>query len=222
MTHKTENHSCLVIFDFDGVIADSKTAYAQQMSETLNQFSDKQFTLENILSRVGNTDLRDDFKEFLETEDSEIIDSAIQTYVDLTDKYSYLRKLYPNANRILEKIHVSHFTGIVSRKPQKRMDHWLQYFNIMHLFDYPIGTIERTKSDAILRIQEKYRIPSDRTFMIGDTEFDIKSAKQAGVKSVFAFYGASEPEKVLKLNPDFIINDLEEILSILSNCEKRA
>lgn len=210
-------NSLLIIFDFDGVLADSKEAYTTQMQKTLEFFTNKEIPTKEIKSRVGNTDQRDDFKEFLETDDSSVIDSAIQMYVDLTEEYAYMRTLYPNVRAVLEEIHRNHFTGIVSRKPQERMEYWLNHFKITHLFDIPIGTLERTKTPAIQRIINKLKISKSKTFMVGDTAFDIKSAKSAEVHSILALYGASKPEDVLKLKPDFVIKDIMEILEILED-----
>ncbi|MCG3226601.1 MAG: HAD family hydrolase [Candidatus Heimdallarchaeota archaeon] len=217
---KNSKNSLLIIFDFDGVLADSKKAYTTQMQKTLEVFANKKISAEEIRSRVGNTDQRDDFIEFLGTSDPEIIESAIDMYVKLTEKYAYMRTLYPGVREVLEKLHKEHFTGMVSRKPQERMDYWLNHFKITHLFDIPIGTIERTKTPAILKIMKKLEIEKDKTIMVGDTEFDIQGAKGAEVHSILALYGASEPEKVLKLNPDFTISHISEILSIVNEFER--
>ncbi len=218
---KNKRCSYLVIFDFDGVIADSKDAYTAQMRETLESFSDIQISDEDIKARVGNTDQMDDFKEFLKTDDSKIIDSAIKMYTDLTGKYAFLRTIFPNVASTLEQIKKNHFTCIVSRKPQDRMEFWLKYFNLSQYFDYPIGTVERTKAKAIQKLMNYYEIPPERTLMIGDTEFDITSAKRARVLSIAALYDNPEPQKLLDLSPDYTIKKFEDILQILEElCEK--
>lgn len=210
-----------MLFDFDGVIADSKDAYTAQMRETLEYFSDLEISDEIIKSRVGNTDQKDDFIEFLKTDDSIVLDDALKMYVGLTGKYAFLRTLFPDVNKTLETIKRHHYTGIVSRKSQERMDFWLKYFNISHLFDYPIGTLEKTKTPAIQKIMNYYQIPNNRTLMIGDTEFDIKSAKNAGVVSVAAIYDNPNPQKLLELNPDYVLEKFENIIEIIEElCEK--
>jgi phosphoglycolate phosphatase len=221
MKRNTEN-SLLIIFDFDGVLADSKTAYTTQMQKTLEIFANKAISEEEIRSRVGNTDQRDDFIEFLETNDPEIIEAAIEKYVELTEKYAYMRSLFPEVREVLEKVHKDHFTGIVSRKPQDRMEYWLSHFNITHLFDIPIGTTERSKAPAILKIMNELKMDKNKTIMVGDTEFDIQGAKNAEVYSILALYGAAEPEKVLKLNPDYTISHITEIFDIINEFQSNS
>ena len=206
MNSKGLNSSLLIIFDFDGVLADSKDAYAAQMKETIESISKKTFSEKIFSERVGNTDQKDDFKFFLETEDRNVIMEAAKKYEELTPKYAHLRSLYPGIRRIVENLHRIHYTGIVSRKPQDRMEYWLNFYDIQEHFDYPIGTVENTKSHAIRRIMSHYGFSSERTMMIGDTEFDIQSAKEAGVISVAATYGSSKLGDLLKLKPDFVLN----------------
>jgi len=221
MMSKNKKCSFLVIFDFDGVIADSKDAYTAQMRETLESFSNVTFSDDDIKSRVGNTDQKDDFSDFLRTDDPNIIDSAIKMYADLTSKYAFLRTLFPNVASTLDQIKKKHYTCIVSRKSQERMEFWLKYFNISQYFDYPIGTLERTKATAIQKLMNYYEIPIDRTLMIGDTEFDIISAKKASVLSVAALYDNPEPQKLIDLSPDYTIEKFEDILLILEEVCKR-
>ena len=222
MNSKDINSSLLIIFDFDGVLANSKDAYAAQMKETIESISKKTFSKEIFSERVGNTDQKDDFKFFLETDDSEVIMEAVMKYEELTPKYEHLRSLYPGIRKIVSSLHNTHYTGIVSRKPQERMEYWLNFFNIQDHFDYPIGTVESTKSHAIRRIMTHYGFSYERTMMIGDTEFDIKSAKEAGVISVAATYGSSKPNELLKLKPDFVLNNPDEITvvvnEVMNNC----
>ncbi len=214
MDARNTKECLLIIFDFDGVLADSKKAYTIQMQETIEFFTKKKIPDEVFNLRGGNTDQRHDFIEFLGTNKPEFIDEAIIHYVSLTEKYSYLRELYPNVRKTLEDLKKQHIIGLVSRKSHERMEKWLHHFKITHLFDRPIGTLENSKSNAIKEIMDEFAIPNERTIMVGDTEFDILSAQEASVNSVLALYGAEEPETALALSPTYSINSIEEILKI--------
>ena len=221
MFSKNLNTAFLVIFDFDGVLSNSKEAYANQMLETLESFSVTNITIEEIKARVGNTDQRSDFIEFFQTNNPTLIDSAMKKYEELTEKYAYCRDLFPGVVDVLEVLHKKNFLGIVSRKAQERMDYWLKHFNITHFFDIPIGTLENTKADAIKRIMTKLKMPKNRTLMIGDTEFDIISAKGAGVYSILALYDAADSEKALRAKPDYCINKLSDIFNVIEDIKQK-
>ncbi|TFG10664.1 HAD family hydrolase [Candidatus Heimdallarchaeota archaeon] len=214
MIERDVENCLLIIFDFDGVLANSQIAYACQMQETVEHFTKQKIPINVFLKRGGNTDQAQDFMEFLGTDDFEEIDKAIIHYVSLTEKYAYLRDLYPNVRTTLEELRKNHFIGLVSRKTHERMLKWLHHFKLTHLFDKPIGTLENSKANAIDDIRAEFQIPTERTLMVGDTEFDITSAMDAEVSSVLALYGAEKPEAALALGPTYVINSIEEILEI--------
>ena len=205
----------LIIFDFDGVLADSKDAYAAQMKETIEKLSNYVYSIDVFKERIGNTEQKEDFAFFLQTKDEAILTKAVEVYRELTPKYEHLRNLYPGVRKIIKDLHSKYITGIVSRKRQSRMEYWLSYFNIREYFDYPIGTVEDCKSHAIRRIMNHYKISIDRTLMIGDTEFDMQGAKEAGVISVAAMYGSSKPEELSKMQPDFSISSPTQIYDVI-------
>jgi len=209
----------LIIFDFDGVIVDSKEAYVLQMQDTIEKISGIKIDKRVFEKRFGNTDQKSDFIEFLKTEDAEIISQAIQTYASLTDEYSSLRKLFPKVKSSLFSINQRYYTGIVSRKSQNRLEKWLEYYKIADFFDEVIGTLENSKANAILRIVEKLSVSKENTVMIGDTEFDIISANEAEVISIVAMYGATQPKKVLELKPDYKIRSFDEIEMLIEQIQ---
>ena len=214
MKTKTKDNF-LIIFDFDGVIVDSKDAYALQMQDTIEKVSGIKIDKRVFEVRVGNTDQKSDFIEFLKTEETEIINQAVKVYVSLTDKYTNLRKLFPKVKTSLIRINKKYYTGIVSRKNQNRLEKWLEYYKIADFFDVIIGTLEKSKAKAISSIAEKLSISKENTVMIGDSEFDILSAKEAKVISIVAMYGATQPKKVLELKPDYQIRSFDEIETLV-------
>ncbi len=215
MIPRNEEKCLLIIFDFDGVLADSQSAYAFQMQETVEYFTNKKIPEDVFRERGGNTDQRKDFMEFLGIDYPQVIDQAITHYVSLTEKYSYLRDLYPNVHSTLEDLKKEHFVCLISRKTNERLLKWLHHFKITHLFDLQIGTLENSKSSAIHEMMSKFSVSPKRTLMVGDTEFDIQSAQEAGVSSVLALYGAEKPDKALALSPTYSINSIEEIFEVI-------
>ena len=51
--------------------------------------------------------------------------------------------------------------------------------------------------------------------MVGDSEMDIRCGKNAGAKTCAVSFGYREITELKKNNPDYIINDLKGILSII-------
>ncbi|UJG41661.1 MAG: HAD family hydrolase [Candidatus Heimdallarchaeum aukensis] len=206
----------VVIFDFDGVISDSKRAYALQMQETIKKISGKDISISEFDKRGGNTDQIDDFKHLLQTEDRSVLDKASKIYQELTVKYKNMRKLYPGVKETLKKVREMCKIAIVSRKEQNRLIEWINFYSIGELIDKAIGTLDHSKAPAIKRVLEEFNCQPEEALMVGDTAFDIVSAKEAKVRSVLAKYGTTMYEEAVEQKPDFIIDSISEIITLIN------
>lgn len=56
--------------------------------------------------------------------------------------------------------------------------------------------------------------PTD-ILVVGDTEADIKYAQNIGARIVWCSYGYGEQEKCRQLKPDFVVQDLNEVMSLV-------
>jgi pyrophosphatase PpaX len=54
----------------------------------------------------------------------------------------------------------------------------------------------------------------DRAVMIGDSHLDIEAGRNAGVQTIRATYGFHK-EKLEEPNPDFMIDDIKDLLKLL-------
>jgi len=52
------------------------------------------------------------------------------------------------------------------------------------------------------------------TFYVFDTIGDFTETKEAGVKSVAVGWGWHSPDDLLKLKPDYFVNDREQLLNL--------
>jgi pyrophosphatase PpaX len=68
--------------------------------------------------------------------------------------------------------------------------------------------------EPILRALELLNISSAEAIMVGDTESDMEAAKAADVKTVAALYGFAG-EQLRTLEPDYVIQNIAELLAIL-------
>ena len=63
----------------------------------------------------------------------------------------------------------------------------------------------------IIEICDELFIDLSKTVMVGDTEFDILMARNAGTKSIAVTYGAQSQSKLLVTKPDLIAHSAEEL-----------
>ncbi len=203
----------LLIFDLDGTIMDTwneiKLAFETIFSKRGIDLDEKElrmavgFPLEEVIKFLTGTYNEDLVKEvrnaFLSIEPRKIkMFEGIKKVIDLPVKKAVLTS----------KGNLGTFRD-------------LKYLGIEDKFQY-IVTADMVKNkkpdpEGILKILENLKEKPEDTFMIGDTEMDILAAKNAGTKSVAVTWGNRTEEFLRKYNPDFIVKNPEELVTLVKN-----
>jgi phosphoglycolate phosphatase-like HAD superfamily hydrolase len=67
---------------------------------------------------------------------------------------------------------------------------------------------------AIKRAKEKFNFKGE-VFVIGDTPNDIIAGKEANVKTIVVATGVYSKKKLMKFNPDYVFENLEDTNKII-------
>lgn len=86
----------------------------------------------------------------------------------------------------------------------------LEIFDFVSSADFIAG-----KSFTLKRLSKKYNLEPSRTLYLGDTTRDIKDSKRAGMKVAGVTWGFNTGTLLAKYEPDYLLNDPKEILTIL-------
>ena len=124
-------------------------------------------------------------------------------------------KMYPKIDKILR--HPSK-KAVLTSKRRRGAIRDLELLGISHYFSIVVAVENLTKPkpdpEGILKIIRLLGSDVD-VYYIGDTEIDILTAKNAGVKSIAVTWGFRNRDFLEKYKPDFIVTTPEEILDII-------
>ena len=62
---------------------------------------------------------------------------------------------------------------------------------------------------------EKYGFSAEDILFIGDSLIDIETGRNAGVETVIFSYGFSDHATLDKENPDYLLSNCEELLTLI-------
>ena len=122
--------------------------------------------------------------------------------------------IYPEAKKVLEKLYrAGKKLAVVSSHPGNILCEEAKEYGLEKYFGFFVGDI-KDKTEAILDICKKSNtIPSlQNVAYIGDSIYDTRVAKGAGVYSIAITGGYHTKEKLQTENPDKIIENLAELL----------
>jgi phosphoglycolate phosphatase-like HAD superfamily hydrolase len=207
-----------IVFDLDGTLVKShETIYRTTIKalETLNLNSDIN---ENKFYNMLGHHFADIFDECgIEVPDVEYFIKIYKGYYfDFIDH----SELYSNALNVLEFLKTKNIkTGLLTTKAQDQADLLSEYFNMNKYLD----VIEGRKNGVnikpspvqFLKICEEVGADPKNSLMVGDTELDILCGKNAGAKTCAVSYGYRDVEEIKKLQPDYLIDNLSQLMNII-------
>ena len=190
-----KNKYKLVIFDFDGVIIDSKINMKNSWNDVRRKLN-LNCKFESYFKHIGIP-----FREILIK--NQIFDNHKK--IEFIYKKSSLKnknkiKIYNKAKIILEHLSKTKKISIVTSKDKYRTKSFLNHFKLR--FDMVLSPSKKLKGkpskDMLTHTLKKFRISKKDACYIGDTEYDYLASKAAGIDFIFARYGYGNYKKKYK------------------------
>ena len=203
----------LLIFDLDGTIVDTW----EEIKITFEMvFTKKGIPLDYIKLRMAiGLPLNKVIEKLIGQEDIKLMREIRQTFLDI---YPRRIKMFDGMQEILN---IPAKKAILTSKGEMGTIRDLKYLGIVDKFSIII-TADRIKHkkpdpEGIYTILKKTCEKKENVFMIGDTEVDILSAKNAGVNSIAVTWGYRNREFLKNYNPNFIVTTGKELKAVLQN-----
>ena len=211
-----------VIFDLDGTLLDTLQDLADSVNLALKTHQLPPRSLEEIRAFVGNgvnTLIKRSLPQDLAEDEKihqKVLDSFMEIYQANKDKTT---KLYPGIEDMLETLALSGYDmAILSNKPHYHLVPICQkYFSYPFAFVYGQrkGIPKKPDKNSLLSIIDEMGLKKEEVIYVGDSEVDIKTAKNADVKVIAVSWGFRDYEFLEKLIPDALVTHPDELVAYL-------
>lgn len=206
----------IILFDLDGTLIESTEAITSTFHHAFDVHGVKNPTDKEIQALIGYP--LDIMFARLGVDEQRVWD-FVDTYKKRYRVISKIKtKLLRHAREAVELASSFATLGIVTTKTGLYSQELMEHFGIMHHFKTLIGRehVDNPKPHAepILKALDTINIKDDNIWMIGDTELDLLSAKNAGVNSIGVLCGYGTKES-LELHTKNIFNDAYEAVKYL-------
>jgi pyrophosphatase PpaX len=207
----------VVLFDFDGTVIDSGAIIIASMRHATKTVLGRDIPDEELGRAVGGSGLieqmrlidpeRVDELVAVYREHNEPLHAEISECVGMTD---VLTRLKGEGRRL----------GIVTAKRQETVELAFSYLPLEHFFDIVVGSddTERHKPDPqpLQHALERLDVDRDEAAYVGDSPFDVRAAKAAGMHAIAVTWGGIHPRARLEAEePDAVVETPEELLAVL-------
>jgi phosphoglycolate phosphatase len=210
----------LIVFDWDGTLMDSAgqiIACMEAAFEDLSLDSPGPDAIRNIIG-LGLTEA---VSSLVPDADDELVQQLYQAY-----RRHFLHPdtpssdLFPGVEETLETLRkADYLLAVATGKGRAGLDKVLadtglgEYFVVSRCAD---ETFSKPHPEMLNQILDVCGVEGNQALMIGDTEYDLQMATNAGMKSVAVSYGAHEVARLQKHQPLACLDSLTELPAYLN------
>ena len=207
-----------ILFDFDGTLVDASKAIIQTFNSVVTRFGLDPWTHNRITTGIGKPlvtlfqEIRPECRPFQ-------LQEMLKAYEELAgEEDPRAVRLKPNVRLTLASLNERVRMGIVTSRRSTGARNILRHFELEQYFSAVIGieNVDRPKPDAepLRMALDLLGVSAEEALMVGDTPDDVRSARNAGVKSAGVTTGHQALSDLLAAEPDFIIHDLSELTEL--------
>ncbi|HUS06166.1 MAG TPA: HAD-IA family hydrolase [Bryobacteraceae bacterium] len=215
----------LLIFDLDGTLIDSKLDLAHAVNATRASLGMEGLPLEVIAAYVGNGApvlvRRAVGPAASEATVAQALEFFLAYYAEHMLDYT---TVYPGVRDTLNCLmEEGRQMAVLTNKPVRMSKAIIQGLGLNHHFFQVYGgnSFEEKKPSpiGIAALLEEAGCGLQDALMIGDSAVDVKTARNAGVRSCGVTYGF-QPETLVDCSPDFLIEKIEELVDLVNTPPK--
>lgn len=215
-----------VVFDLDGTLIDTIEGLANSVNAAMDYYSFPKHSIEVYRTFVGNgvgklveRALPEDKKELL-GEARKIFEKHYEeTMLDILPVYENIDELleYLIKNNIKIAVNTNKMDSFAKPMIKKAFgDIFCDVLGEVEYFD------RKPSPDGVNYLIEKMNVKKDECLYIGDSQVDIKTAENAGIRCVSVTWGFVPKEVLKEYNPIFTADDPREIIDLIEREKNNA
>jgi len=207
----------VIIFDFDGTIADTVDALVTIANRLALEFGYVPINSQELVL-LRNLTAREIIK-YSGVSLFKIPFMVKKVKGELKHKIPELTPIEGINAALIELHDQGYHLGIITSNSQENVNQFLKCHNLDYLFDFIYsGVTILGKTTIINNLLRQKQFKPEVVIYVGDETRDVESAKKANIKVVAVSWGFNSSEALGKQNPDFLIHHPRELLDVIKNC----
>lgn len=207
----------VVLFDLDGTVVDSGAIILASMRHATREVLGSEHTDEELLQAVGGPGLEAQLAAF----GPDDVDELVRVYRAHNEPLHDTLEACAGMEEALVRLHdEGRRLGVVTAKRRSTVELAFARVPIAHLFETVVGGDETEKHkpdpEPLLLAAERMGADPSTTAYVGDSPFDMRAAKAAGMFAVAVTWGRiHDRARLEREEPDAIADSAEELLELL-------
>ena len=213
-----------VIFDFDGTLLDTIKDLGNSMNYILEKYGFPTKEVEHYVGAIGNglkNLAKRSFPESAVTD--ELLDRTVPEFIEYYSHHCMEKTVvYEGINDLLDFLVKNDIrVAILSNKRDDLVKELTPHYFPDYEFAYTMGEStefpRKPDPSSALYLSEMLGIMPSEILFIGDSICDIKTGKNAGMKTLAVTWGYQPKEILMSEKPDFIADSPAQIIELINS-----
>ena len=208
----------VALFDLDGTLIDSGPIILASMRHAALTVLGVEVDEIRVRAAIGGPGLAAQMHELDPTRVDELVDAYRRHNEPLHEQLEAFGRMVDVLGDLRER---GHRLGIVTAKRRETVRLAFSRFPVLEeLTDVLVGADDtdrhKPEPDPVLEALARLEATPDQAAYVGDSPFDVRAAKAAGVFAVaVAWGGIHDEERLAAEQPDALVHEPEELLDVL-------
>ena len=204
----------LVIFDYDGVLADTLDDLIRFGQQACNQLGVKHTVTKDDLSNLEVMSFAT-YGRACEVPEP-LIDEFVKISLRLFAEKESPPAIFDGLSEVIQHFSTKHKIAIVTTNSSQNVHAFLTQHGLDSLVHAVYGVdTPGSKAQKIAIARERFVKDGEAVFMIGDALSDVRAAKEAGVISIAITWGHQSMETLLRGEPDHIVHSPQKLIAVI-------
>lgn len=205
-----------IIFDFDGTVIDTNRLIEEGLGYFALRYRGTALTRKELSELTGKT--LEDQMAYIRADKAELM--AEQFKIWYIHNHDAKTHAFPGMKELLEHLKlIGYRLALVSNNSRAAIEHGLRHLGLRDTFEMIVTRNDvaevKPSPEGLLKVMNHYSLTSDQCIYIGDTAGDMLAAKAAGVQSILVGWTHLSKDKVVELNPDFVLGAPNHLFMLL-------
>jgi phosphoglycolate phosphatase len=204
----------LIIFDYDGVLADTLDDLIQFGQEACNQLGVNHVVTKDDLSNLEVMSFAT-YGRACEVPEN-LVDEFVKICLKLFAEKETPPAIFAGLDEVIMHFSANHKIAVVTTNTSQNVHAFL----VKHGLDDCINAVygvdsPGSKAQKISMAQSRFVKQQEPVFVIGDSLSDVRAAKEAGVTSIAVTWGHQSLETLLRGEPDYVVSSPHELAELI-------
>lgn len=206
----------LIIFDYDGVLADTLDDLIRFGQEACNQLGIKHLVTKGDLSNLEVMSFTS-YGRACEVPEH-LIDEFVKICLSLFGEKHSPPAIFKGLSHAIKYLSINHKIAIVTTNSSQNVCDFLTKHGLDR-FVHAVYGVDSPGSKAQKIVFARDRLLASTrqgsVFMVGDSLSDILAAKEASVTSIAVTWGHQSLKNLFLGNPDFVVSSARELIEVI-------